>query len=373
MSTHVVIIGAGYAGAGAAKRLLFKNPNLQVTVVNPRTEFVERIRLHQLAVGNREATLPLADALHPKAQLVVGTVTAIDAPEQEVRLANGRTLRYDHLVYAVGSTSRVDHIAGAREHAFPIAEYESASALRTHLAALPAGAPIVVVGGGLTGIETAAELGEQQPGSPVTLISSGPVGDDLTEKARTRIRRVLTSHGVDIVEGATVTRIDTTKIELADGRVLGAECAVIATASGVPALARDSGLPTDAHGRLLVDATLECPEYPGIVGAGDATAIAGGALRMSCQAATPLGAHAADTILRRLDGKAPKPVRPRFVGRAISLGRRDGVIQRTDFLDSPVGTVVGGRVAAMLKEQICVATVSWGVNPRRPVLFTWTR
>ena len=372
MNAQVVVVGAGYAGAVASKRLLSKDPSLQVTVVNPRAEFVERIRLHQLAAGNHAASAPLSTALHRRARLVIGAVASIDAPGHVVHLVDGGSIPYDYLVYAVGSSARLDRIGGARENAFSVDEYDAAHRLRQRLAALPTGAPVVVVGGGLTGIETAAELAEQLPELAVTLVASDRVAGDLHDKARATILRTLVAHSVEVLEGIRVTRIDEHKIELADGRVLPAECAIVAAGSTVPDLAQRSGLTTDTDGRLLVDDTLTCPDQPDIVGAGDAVVIDGMPLRMSCQAATPLGAHAADTLRRRIAGRKPKTVDPQFVGRAISLGRGAAVVQRTDADDNPCNLVVGGRAATLIKEQVCSYTLNWGVNPRRPVVATWS-
>ncbi|QBJ98376.1 oxidoreductase [Rhodococcus sp. ABRD24] len=372
MNAHVVVAGAGYAGVVAAKRLLSRKPSLRVTVVNPRPEFVERIRLHQLAAGNHPATQPLSATLHPQAQLVIGVVASIDALGRAVRVADGDAISYDYLIYAVGSNTRLDHIAGAGEHAFTVGEYGSAQALRLRVADLAVGTAIVVVGGGLTGIETAAELAEQLPELSLTLVSSGRIADGLHDKARTRILRALAAHSVDVVEGGRVIRVDRRTVELADGRILDSACTIVATESTAPALARRSGLPTDENGRLLVDVTLTCPDWPSIVGAGDAIAIDGKPLRMSCQAAIPLGVHAADTLLRRIEGTAPTPVDPTFVARCVSLGRRAGVIQRTDASDNPRNTVISGRMGALIKEQVCASTLNWGVNPRRPVLSTWS-
>ncbi|MFZ2528498.1 MAG: FAD-dependent oxidoreductase [Rhodococcus sp. (in: high G+C Gram-positive bacteria)] len=370
--THVVVAGAGYAGVVAAKRLLTKNPSLQVTVVNPRTEFVERIRLHQVAAGTHSGTVPLTSALHRRARLVVDTVATIDAPHNTVRLAGGDALAYDHLIYAVGSASRIDDLPGAREHACAVGEYDSARASATRLTALPAGAPVVVVGGGPTAIETAAELAEQLPALSIVLVSGSTVAEDLPDKARGQIRRTLAALGVTIDENSPVARVREHSIELADGRQRSAECVIIAVASAVPDLARSSGLPTDPDGRLLVDDTLICPSFPNIVGAGDAAVIDGMPLRMSCQAAIPLGAHAADTVLRSLGGKTPAPVRPRFVGRNLSLGRRSALVQFTDAEDNPRTAVLGGRFGAWWKERVCAASLDWGVNPRRPFLYTWS-
>jgi NADH dehydrogenase FAD-containing subunit len=76
----VVVIGAGYAGVMAANRLLgsltdVERRRVRVTVVNPRPDFVERIRLHELAAGTREVvSVPLIEVLHEDATLIVGTV-----------------------------------------------------------------------------------------------------------------------------------------------------------------------------------------------------------------------------------------------------------------------------------------------------------
>ena len=78
MSTEVVVLGAGYAGLIATNRFLGsltdeERATVHLTVVNPRDDFVERIRLHQLAAGSRPTvTRPLTTLLHPDARLVRG-------------------------------------------------------------------------------------------------------------------------------------------------------------------------------------------------------------------------------------------------------------------------------------------------------------
>ena len=90
---------------------------------------------------------------------------------------------------------------------------------------------------------------------------------------------------------------------------------------GVPKLAAASGLATDRLGRLLTDETLTSVDDPFIVAAGDAAAPSGLPFRMSCQAALPLGAQAANTILSRIDGTAAAEVSVPMSGQCISLGR----------------------------------------------------
>ncbi|MFD0885820.1 FAD-dependent oxidoreductase, partial [Streptosporangium algeriense] len=76
-SHRVVVIGGGYAGTLAANRLRVR-PGIDITLVNPRPEFVERIRLHQLAAGTGEATTGYDTLLGAGVRLVVDSATRID-------------------------------------------------------------------------------------------------------------------------------------------------------------------------------------------------------------------------------------------------------------------------------------------------------
>src|SRR5262245_28939478 len=102
-TTRVVVLGGGYAGVMAANRLT-RHPDVEITLVNPRAAFVERIRLHQLIAGNDDAVADYATLLHDKVGLVVDGAARIDAAARTVELTSGATLAYDYLIYAVGST-----------------------------------------------------------------------------------------------------------------------------------------------------------------------------------------------------------------------------------------------------------------------------
>ena len=159
--THIVVIGGGYAGTLAANHLRLR-PDVDVTLVNPRPVFVERIRLHQHVAGNYDATVDYGTLLGRGVSLVVDSATRIDTAAHKVELASGAALDYDYLIYAVGSTGAVPAaVPGAAEFAYPIAELELAQRLRAAIDELHPDAPITVVGAGLTGIEAASEMAEQ--------------------------------------------------------------------------------------------------------------------------------------------------------------------------------------------------------------------
>jgi NADH dehydrogenase FAD-containing subunit len=356
--TTVVVLGGGYAGVMAANRLMSRD-DVRVVLVNPRATFVERIRLHQMVADTGTATVDFAAVLHPAVVRVVDAATRIDAPARRVELASGDVLYYDHLVYAVGSTGSIPStVPGAAEFAWPMAELEQAERLRARLADASRDTPVVVVGGGLTGIEAAAEFAEA--GRPVTLVSTA-VAPSLSGPGRRSVRRRLRTLGVTIVDGpgAAVAAVGADHLDLANGRRLPSPITVWAAGFGVPGLAVASGLTVDDAGRLITDETLTSVDDPRVVAAGDAVSPSGRPYRMSCQAGLPLGAQAATTVLAHLAGRAADPATVAMTGQCVSVGRRSGTVQLQHRDDTPVPLYLGGRLGALVKEQVCRATVNW--------------
>lgn len=354
--TRVVVVGGGYAGVTAANRMAGR-AEVEVALVNPRPVFVERIRLHQLVGGSDDAVVGFGEVLSGRVRLVVDTVERIDAAGRRAVLGSGAALDYDYLVYAAGSDGRVTDIPGAAEFAHSIAELADAEALRAALQAAAPGAAVTVVGSGPAGIETAAELGET--GVPVTLFCGGQLGPYLHPSGRRVVAKRLARLGVTVVDGpgSRVVEVRMDAVVLADGRTVPSDVTVWTTGFGVPDLARRSGLSVDPVGRLLTDESLTSIDDDRIVAAGDAAAPSGVPLRMSCQAAEPLGGHAGDTVLRRIAGEQPEPFVMGFFGQCISLGRRHGIFQFAHKDDTAIRFHVAGRAGAALKAFVCWGTV----------------
>lgn len=355
--TRVVVVGGGYAGTLAANRLR-QHPDVDITLVNPRPAFVERIRLHQYVAGTGTATIDYPDLLGDGVRLAVDAVTRIDAADRRIRLASGIALRYDYLIYAVGSTGAITlAVPGAAEFAYSISELEHAQRLLARLGEMTADAPVIVVGGGLTGIEAASELAGQ--GRTVTLVCGEMLGPSLHAAGRRSVAKALRKLGVEVREAATVAEVRPDAVVLADGSTLPSQVTVWTAGFGVPDLARASGLATDALGRLLTDETLTSIDNPWIMAAGDAVAPSGRPLRMSCQAALPLGAQAANTVLARIAGDSPMALDQSFAAQCISVGRNAGTVQLSRRDDTPTKAFIGGRLGAVVKESICKYTVKW--------------
>ena len=369
--TEVVVIGGGYAGVMAANRLTQRD-DVAVTLINPRPQFVERVRLHQLVGGSDDAVVDYRDVLAGGVRLVVDTVTRIDVARRRLELASGDDAGYDYLVYAVGSGAARPSVPGAAEFAHPAASLEEALRLRSVIDGTPATAPVTVVGGGPLGIETAAELAEL--GRPVTLACGEQLGPYLHPRGRRSVARGLAALGVTVLEGpgAQVTSVTRDAVQLRDGRELPSAVTVWAAGFGVPDLAARSGLTTDSVGRLLTDESLTSVDDERIVATGDAAAPSGLPLRMSCQAALPLGSHAADTVLSRMAGERPAAFDKGIAAMCVSLGRRAGVFQLAHRDDTAMRFHVKGRLGAKLKEAAAASPVKQMADEaRKPGSHKW--
>ncbi|MGQ4597024.1 FAD-dependent oxidoreductase [Nocardia sp. R6R-6] len=347
---RIVVLGAGYAGLAAARRLARTARDARITVVDAHTAFVERIRLHQQASGQRISGWDLRKLLERKGiGFVNARATDIDTAAKRVILDAGGALDYDTLVYALGSSADVQSVPGVAEHAYSVATQEDVSALpmRDGL--------VAVVGAGSTGIELAAELAESHPGARVLLLGLEDPGAWLSVRAQAHIRRTLERLGVEIRSGAKVLEVTPQGPRLADGSLVEAAATVWTTGFRVPDLAARAGLAVDSDGRVLTDATLRSVSHPDIFAAGDAALVAGPGgreLRMACATALPTGKHAADAVLARMHGRQSQEFRFRYVLQCLSLGRRDGVVQVVRADDAPARTVLTGRTAAWVKERI---------------------
>jgi NADH:ubiquinone reductase (H+-translocating) len=355
--TKILILGAGYTGMGTAMGLagrLNGRDDVHVTLVNPQTRFTERLRLHQTASGLQLADLQIPDLLaNTDVQFVQGWVTAIDADTHTVRIDDEYALHYDTLVYALGSVADTDIVPGVDEFAYTLNSAQDATLLADQLDRLT-DATVVVAGGGLTGIESAAEIAEQHPGLNVVLLSRQEPGSMMGDKARTRLHSGLARLGVQVRAGTDIVKVMSDGVALADGEVVPAHAVLWTTGVRVSPLAAAAGLQVDDRGRIVTDESLRSVSHPDVYAVGDAAAIrqSYGVMHGTCQSGIPTAMHTAASIVRELNGKRPKQFRFGYVHQPVSLGRHDAVIQFTHADDSPGRFYLAGRLAVTYKETV---------------------
>ena len=252
---HVVVLGGGFAGVGAALGL--KHTQVDVTLIDRNDYHTFQPLLYQVATDLMETSAvghPLRDLFHDHPNITVheAEVRSIDLDARSVTFADRDALTYDHLVLALGAQATFFGIEGAAEHAFPLYTLADAVRLRSHLVdawedvdrdptLIDDGAlNVAIVGGGPTGVETAgavAELyrhdfAEDYPAVPpdkarVILLEAG---DDLLTMFRSNLRayarRALADRGAEVRTGESVAAVAPTRVTLASGEVIPAHTVV---------------------------------------------------------------------------------------------------------------------------------------------------
>ncbi|OUS96402.1 NAD(P)/FAD-dependent oxidoreductase [Rhodococcus sp. NCIMB 12038] len=342
-SDRVLVLGSGFAGLwaalGAARRLdeLGAAGTVDVTVISAKP-------FHDIRVRNYEADLsacriPLADLLDPVGVgHITAEVTAIDTAARTVTVSGdgaGGTQRYDRLVLALGSRVAKPDIPGLREFGFDVDTYDGAMKLQRHLATLSNGragagaATAVVVGAGLTGIETASELpgmlAKTCHGEPrVVLIDHNPhVGSDMGDSARPVIEAGLSDNGVETMTGVGVAAVDEHGVTLSSGEVLAAETVVWCAGMRANPLTAQLDAERDRLGRLPVDDYLRVIGSPGVFAAGDVAAARvdeGHLSVMSCQHGRPMGRYAGYNVVSDLLDEPMLPLRIPWYATILDLG-----------------------------------------------------
>ena len=295
---QVVIIGGGFAGLAAARRL--RNVPCEVTIVDRHNHHVFQPLLYQVATAGLspgDIASPIRWILRKQARLrvLLANVERIDTGAKQLWLDQGERLGYDYLIVAAGSThsyfghdewstvapglKTLDDALAIRRRlllSFEEAEREPNPVYQRRLLTF------VIIGGGPTGVEMAGALGEiarhvlrtefdnVDPAiARIFLIEAGPsilpaFPEPLRESARIALLRL----GITVRLGKAVTKVEPEAVWIGDERI---DAHTIVWAAGVAAasISRDLGPNLDRAGRVIVDADLSVPGHPGVFVAGD--------------------------------------------------------------------------------------------------------
>ncbi|WP_454790280.1 NAD(P)/FAD-dependent oxidoreductase [Mycolicibacterium lutetiense] len=371
---RVLVIGSGFAGLwaalGAARRLDELGPRaeaIEITVVSDRPFHDIRVRNYETDLS--DCRIPLGTLLDPVGiGHIVATVTEIDVEARTVTARqDGRTVAigYDRLVLAVGSQVARPDIPGLREFGFDVDTFDGATRLAAHLDGLarrdptPGAGTVVVVGAGLTGIETACELpgrlaalfgGSLAP--KVQLVDHNPeVGSDMGASARPVIESALSGNGVHCMTGVSVVAVDADRVTMSSGDVVPTATVVWCAGMRANPLTAKFPVTRDRFGRLPVDDYLRVDGAPGVFAAGDVAAarVDDGHLSvMSCQHGRPMGRCAGYNVIGDLLGQPMMALRIPWYVTVLDLGPAGAVY--TEGWDRRV--VASGAVAKATKKTI---------------------
>jgi NADH dehydrogenase len=339
--SEILVLGSGFAGLWAALGAARRLEELRAADGDVKVTMLSSQPYHDIRVRNYEADLtpcriPLRDVLEPAGVgHITADVTAIDPPSRTVTSSVG-SHTYDRLVIALGSRVVKPDIPGLGEFGFDVDTYDGAMTLQRHLAALAAGphtqaaATAVVVGAGLTGIETACELPARLTAlfgdttTRVLLVDHNPhVGSDMGTSARPVIEAALNANGVASRLGVSVTAVDETGVTPSTGETLAASTVVWCAGMRANPLTADLGVARDRLGRVQVDDCLRVNGVQDVFAAGDVAAAMMDDTHvsvMSCQHGRPMGRFAGYNVVSDLLAEPMLPLRIPWYVTVLDLG-----------------------------------------------------
>ncbi|UWG50391.1 NADH dehydrogenase, FAD-containing subunit [Halalkaliarchaeum sp. AArc-CO] len=233
MGAQVVVVGSGYAGAGAVTAFedAIRDDEAELTWISDHEYHLVLHEVHRVIRDPDVApkiTIPVSEIKSDATDFLQGRVTGIDTDERTVSLGDGRQIAYDYLLVGVGSGTAFYGIEGLEEHSFTLKGLEDAR--RIHREVTEAGeratraepARVIVGGAGLSGIQTAGEIAtycdETQFPIEVTLVEGldevFPGKDPEVQRA---LRERLEALDVEIRTGRFVSAVDDDAIRL-DGQ-----------------------------------------------------------------------------------------------------------------------------------------------------------
>lgn len=369
MRGEIVIVGGGAGGLELACKLGRKLGPSKVMLVDSRLFHIWKPSLHEVAAGTldvHQEGLSYQMLAHDNGfTFLYGAMTGMDTVQKTIKVGPiatqageqvlpEREVSYAQLVVAVGSVSNYFGVPGAKEHTISLNATEDAERFRLTLLKLlavtdnqkadddrPGGLDVVIIGGGATGVELAAELREAswvyasygfqhlQPRRDVriTLLEGAPrILAPLPERVSAAALRLLGERGITVVTDCRVTAIDADRVTDKQGNTYPADLCVWAAGIRAPEFLSQLGLPVNKGGQIEVDECLRVRGVPGVYAMGDCAACVDGdgkPVPPRAQAAHQQADYLLDTFVRAAQGKAAggKPYRYRDYGSLVSFGQ----------------------------------------------------
>jgi NADH dehydrogenase len=352
---RIVIVGAGFGGVYAMKTLhkqFHKDPSVELVLVNKTNYFLFTPLLHEAATGSirpDNIAEPLRKVFHCCAPtLIVDTVTDISFSKKEIVFQEHAPLSYDYLVLATGAHTHFFGTPGADEYAFTLKTIEDANKLRHHCIALLDKASCiqdpkkrqellhtVIIGGGPTGVELAAELaellfeslGKHYPQAvmndvKITLVQRGdallPMFDTRMQRAA---QRILEKKGIHVALNSPVEKIEKNAVILANNKTLQTQTPIWVAGIEANMVAFDDPPKENNKKCLVVNEYLQLPAHKEVFAIGDAAFCEPHPMPALGQVAEMQGKLAAKNIHAHITGKPLTQASFKLKGTLVSLGQ----------------------------------------------------
>jgi len=354
----VVIIGAGFGGLWAARRIAQTRADvLLIDRNNYHTFFPLPYQVAAAELEPEDIIYPVRSILnkYSNIQFLLGEVTGIEFSQRKVNIGN-QSIPYDYLILSVGSKPLFFGVDGAVEHALPLRTLDEAVLLRNHILCRFEAASyetdqalrqqmltFTIVGGGSTGVEYAGALAElvrvplrrDYPNldfSQVHILlleASRRLLTGTPERLHQYAYMHLMQMGVEVQLNSPVSQITSQAVILKDGRVIPTETLVWTAGLGGVDLARNWGFQTRSNGQVNVLPTLQVENHPDIYIVGDLAHVEqdGQPLQLIATVAIQEGEWAAKNVRRQIAGQHPEPFQYHDPGMLAVIGRNAAAVR----------------------------------------------
>lgn len=342
-----VILGGGYGGTTIIHEL-FKGQipeDVQITLVDRLPFQSLKTEYYALAAGTAsdyELRVPFPH--YSEINKRYGEAVSVDLESRRIYFADEAQppLEYDQLVIALGCTDNYHGIPGAEEFSCSIQSFPAVRETYMKLNNAKPYSKINIVGGGLSGVEIAAELRESRPDLNITLIDRGSrVLSAFPPKVSTYVTKWFHEHEVQTLSHISIQSLEEGVIHHENGDILSD--VTVWTAGIKPVeIVQKLNVAKDRQGRVLLNEYHQIPDYPDVFVCGDCASLP---FAPSAQAAEGQGHQIAHIVMAQWKGETPKLQPIRLKGTLGSLGKKAGF--------GLMGkTQVTGRVPRLLKSGV---------------------
>lgn len=344
----LVVLGGGYGGLAIANELLEKHMPQDVSIV-----LVDRMpfqglktEYYALAAGTvSDLELRVKFPVDPRISYAYGEVTDVDMEQKLVYLDGHDPIAYEWLVIGLGCTDKYHGIEGAEQYSSSIQTFSQARITYARLNDVKPYGQVTIVGGGLSGVEVAAELRESRPDLNIRILDRGPkVLSAFPGKLQSFVADWFTGHEVEMCGNVALTRLEEGALYDSNSSKLIYTDVTVWTAGIQPVpLVQRMDLPKDNQGRLIINQYHQLPDYNDVYIVGDCAALP---LSPSGQAAGAQGKQIAE-VLQAIwhDKSLPHLGKLKLKGVLGSLGKKSG-------FGVMGGTPILGRVPRLVKSGV---------------------
>ena len=362
MAKEIVIVGAGFAGVAAARKLgkkYKKDKTVNITLIDRHSYLTYMTELHEIAGGRLEPDAikyDLRRIFHRlnNVKLVTDNVSEIDH-DNNVVIGEQSNYKFDYLVLAVGAEPNDFGIDGVKDNGFTLWSMEDAERVREHIIDMVYKAarehdPVkrrallsfLVCGGGFTGVEMIGELVEWLPilaeehklnpdEISFHLVEAAPkILNTVTEKEQERAMKYMRKKGIDITLGDGIAKIAEDHIELASGKKIDTYTSIWTAGIKANTDASEWGVEQARAGRLVADQYMQAKGYDNVFVAGDLVYYEDPTNNnmptpQIVQAAELTGDVAATSIISEISGTEKEEFEGKYDGNMVSIGSTYGV------------------------------------------------